>query len=169
MPRLSNQELAELLEAASKELWVAQRDGQGRMKIAIYDNGHRTDSLEGWYDLAEFFIDPVKRDTDEANARLAAQAPALARKVLDQREAGAAMAEAIEHGSLVDEIDAMDAWYKLADTEVPDDLINSACRCCGVGIQVVPEDAVDLCPACYRGKSGDTDARCKACEKEPPR
>jgi len=54
------------------------------------------------------------------------------------------------------------------EEEVRDDLIDSACRCCGVGIQVVPEDAVDLCLACLQGKGGDTNAPCKAC-KEPPR
>ena len=72
--------------------------------------------------------------------------------------------------------DAADRWAELqpgallptaeTEEEVRDDLIDSACRCCGVGIQVVPEDAVDLCLACLQGKGGDTNAPCKAC-KEP--
>jgi hypothetical protein len=41
-----------------------------------------------------------------------------------------------------------------------DDLIDGVCRCCGVPLKITPEDAVDLCLACYRGKGGDTDELC---------
>lgn len=36
------------------------------------------------------------------------------------------------------------------------------CRCCGTAIEVTPEDAVELCVACYRGKGGDTNDPCTA-------
>jgi hypothetical protein len=51
-------------------------------------------------------------------------------------------------------------------TEDRDDLIDmslrliSVCRCCAVPLKLPPEDAVDLCLACFRSKGGDTDEPC---------
>lgn len=43
-----------------------------------------------------------------------------------------------------------------------DDLLDMPCRCCGVPLRVPPEDACDLCVACYKSKGGDTDDPCSA-------
>lgn len=40
------------------------------------------------------------------------------------------------------------------------DLLGVPCRCCGLPLLVPPEDACDLCVACYAGKGGDTDLKC---------
>lgn len=42
-----------------------------------------------------------------------------------------------------------------------DDLIDTPCRCCGKALRVPPEDALDLCAACFTGKGGDTDDPCR--------
>ena len=56
----------------------------------------------------------------EAEDALAALAPVLARKVLDQRRAGQALARALQHGSLVDQGEALDRWAELTETEPSD-------------------------------------------------
>lgn len=38
--------------------------------------------------------------------------------------------------------------------------IEVSCRCCGKILHVPPEDALDLCAKCFRGKGGDTDDPC---------
>ncbi|KKK69169.1 hypothetical protein LCGC14_2936740 [marine sediment metagenome] len=111
-------------------------------------------------EMAEYIVAPVRsqhmRDTtdDCDDARCIA-----CDELADWDEALARWAE-LQPGALLPTAET--------EEEVRDDLIDSACRCCGVGIQVVPEDAVDLCLACLQGKGGDTNAPCKAC-KEPPR
>lgn len=40
------------------------------------------------------------------------------------------------------------------------ELIDGRCRCCNNPIQITPEDAVELCLLCFRGKGGDTDEPC---------
>ena len=82
---LSDQELAALLEAASKGPW------HGRF-LPEY-----TARLYGEHDVAIANFGPVGSDRRKrkANARLAALAPALARKVLARREAGQEVYEAL--------------------------------------------------------------------------
>ena len=65
--------LLALLKAASPGRWKAQRDNAGRMLLSVYD-----DELQDWRELGEFYLHPLRRDADRANARLAALAPGLA-------------------------------------------------------------------------------------------
>lgn len=60
-----------------------------------------------------------------------------------------------------------DEWCCPQDEKVEDvtpqertDLIDTVCRCCDVAIRAPPEDACDLCAACYRSKGGDTNEPC---------
>ena len=128
MPRLSDQELAALLEAASKGPWEAVRNA-----VVIGTKSVLFDEEAGDADLA-----------------LAALAPALAQEVLDLREAGGELAEAMEEyermweaanacpecvGSLCADHalklilarttakDALARWAELAETEVRDGLL----------------------------------------------
>lgn len=55
-----------------------------------------------------------------AKYALAALASALARELIKRRSAGEALAKAIQHGSLGDQVDALDVWLKLTETEVRD-------------------------------------------------
>jgi hypothetical protein len=70
------------------------------MKLVRWEEGNTRDGLEGWCDLAEFFIDPEKRNADEANAKLATLQDATWLEIL---EALAGIADAVEpHAALQD-------------------------------------------------------------------
>ena len=68
--------IKELREAASQGKLKAFRTSSGVMVLAWYD-----DEIRDYRVLAKFNIDQRVRNADEANAALAAQAPALAASV----------------------------------------------------------------------------------------
>ena len=127
MPRLSDQELAALLAAASKGPWSIwpelepaawkELEEKGVFDALLFDT-------EG--NIAEF--DAYDLVQNRANARLAALAPALAQEVLDQRKAGQAMAEALERIQITTQEESLEAlcaialahWAEMAETEVQD-------------------------------------------------
>ncbi len=69
-------ELLALIKAATPGRWKVQRGKAGPMLLTVYD-----EELQDWRELAKFYIDPLRRDGDRTNARLAALAPGLAAAV----------------------------------------------------------------------------------------
>ena len=95
MPRLSDQELKALLAGASKGPWEADE-----FFLDDADNADLISSEGKFYRLFD--------------ARLAAQAPALAQEVLDLGEAGGALREALERIQITTQDESLEALCAIA-------------------------------------------------------